>query len=347
MGSVRKKVLLLLLLPFAFCSGVSLADTDSYNKCILEEMKKADGSASIESIRSKCSVYLDSSAQVQEDAKKADEDSSSSLINKRLKKESETIESAFVLTPHRPNYVMPYTYNPSRNPNPFGVKRDSLDNEEIKFQISVKYLLFDRMFKDNGDLYIAYTNQSYWQAYNSAASSPFRETNHEPETWLQFKTNYDIAGIKLGLVSVGLNHQSNGRGMASFNGSEMVDVSRSWNRVFMNFIFEKGNWVLSLKPWYRIPEDEKDDNNPSIEKYVGYGELKTAYKWNDQIFSMVLRNNLRDSENKGAVEIGWSFPLYKKLRGYVQHYNGYCESLVDYDASSNRFGAGIMLSDAL
>lgn len=346
MGSVRKKVLLFMPFIIAVCSGVSFADTDNYNKCMLEEMKKADGSASIESIRSKCSVYLDSPANIQEEQKKAEEDNTS-VIDKRLEKESKTMESAFVLTPYRPNYVMPYTYNPSKNAAPFGLEDDDVKDEEIKFQISVKYLLFDKIFKDNGDLYVGYTNQSYWQAYNSAASNPFRETNHEPETWLQFKTDYNIAGIKLGIVSVGLNHQSNGRGMANYNGSNMPAISRSWNRVFMNFVFEKGNWVMALKPWYRIPEEDEDDNNPSIEKYVGYGELKTGYKWRDHVFSMVLRNNLRESGNMGAVELGWSFPLYKKLRGYVQHYNGYCESLVDYDASSNRFGVGIMLSDAL
>lgn len=314
----------------------SYADSLKYEKCLLEEMQKAGGTESVDDIRSKCSVYLNEPAQ--DKNSNAEEASSSSLIEKRLEKEAETIESAFVLTPHKQNYILPYTYNPSRNPDPFGVKRDDVDNEEIKFQISLKYLLLDRVFKNNGDFYIAYTNQSYWQAYNSDASSPFRETNHEPEAWLQFRTPLELAGFRLSLLSIGMNHQSNGR-------SE--PLSRSWNRIMMSFIAENGNWVISLKPWYRIPEEDKDDNNPSIEKYVGYGELRSAYKWKEHVFSMMLRNNFRQSDNMGAVELGWSFPLYKKVKGYFQYFNGYCESLVDYDSSANRFGVGIMLSDIL
>lgn len=355
MKSNKNKIFLFMPLIIAICSGVSSADTVRYDKCILEEIKKTDGPTSLEAIRSKCAPYLNSSDAAKVESKKIEENSSSSVIGKRQEKEAETIESAFVLTPHRPNYVLPYTYNPSRNPAPFNVKRNEIDNEEIKFQISLKYLLFDRIFKDNGDLYIAYTNQSYWQAYNTDISSPFRETNHEPETWLQFNTPFEMAGVKLGLVSIGLSHQSNGRGMENIyiedsdqaNGKELGNISRSWNRVFMNFVFAKGNWMMSIKPWYRIPEDEESDNNPSIERYAGYGELKTGYKWDEHVFSMMLRNNFRQSENMGAVELGWSFPLYKKLKGYVQYYNGYCESLIDYDSSANRLGIGILLSESL
>lgn len=319
-------------------ADISSADTNKYEKCLIDEMKKADGKTRVEDIRLRCA-----SCESQENTYKNDSadlpGNEKSIISRRLEKEYETADSPFILTAHRPNYIMPYTYNPSRNNVPFNIDRDEFDNEEIKFQISLKYLLLDKIFRGDGDLYMAYTNQSYWQAYNTDASSPFRETNHEPEAWLHFTTGYEIAGLTLGHVSAGISHQSNGRGVEN--------ISRSWNRVFMNFVFERGCWVLSLKPWYRIPEEEEDDNNPSIEKYVGYGEIRTACKWNDNVFSMMFRNNFRQSENMGAVEIGWSFPVYRKIRGYVQHFNGYCESLIDYDSSTNRFGAGIMLSDAL
>jgi len=84
-----------------------------------------------------------------------------------------------------------------------------------------------------------------------------------------------------------------------------------------------------------------------MEKYYGYGELTILQKIRENTLTMMLRNNLRTSGNKGAVQLDWSFPLHKKLKGYVQFFNGYGESLVDYNHSNNRIGVGVMLTDWL
>lgn len=271
----------------------------------------------------------------------AEVESRDSLIDKRLAQEKATNDVAFMLTPHRPNYFLPVTYNSTINTDVYkGTTAEDLDldNVEIKFQISIKYLLLNNLLNQPVDFYIAYSTLSYWQAYNKYNSSPFRDTNHEPEAWAQWNTDWEILGVRGKLMQFGIWHQSNGR---------MEPISRSWNRVYANIIFEKGRWGFGIKPWYRIPEDEENDNNPDIERYYGHGELRAAYKQKDHTLTFMLRNNGRTSNNKGAVELGWSFPLYKKLKGYVQYFNGYGQTILDYNHSSNTFGMGIALSDIL
>ena len=139
-------------------------------------------------------------------------------------------------------------------------------------------------------------------------------------------------------LNIGFNHQSNGRS---------VPLSRSWNRIVANVGLERDNFNLLLKTWYRLPEEDLNDDNPDITKYMGYGELWGTLYWKKQRFAVMLRNNLR-SENLGAVQLDWSFPLPwigDKLSIYVQYFNGYGESLLDYNTSVNRISAGMMLVD--
>lgn len=327
-----------LLLP-----GVGMAENcTTMTACMTEMLETASDSLTIGELKQYCTDCVNAyQTENQASEQESETDKQQSPIDARLEEEAQTGQDWFVLTPHHANYLLPVAYNSS--PNEDVLKGTSwgdveLDNVEVKFQLSVKYQLFDDIFKDNGDLYVAYTNLSFWQAYNTKNSSPFRDTNHEPEAWLQFDTDWEFWGIKTRVVQVGAVHQSNGRA---------EPLSRSWNRLYANFIFEKKNLVFSIKPWWRIPEDEDDDDNPDIEKYMGYGELWAAYKWNHHTFSLMFRNNLRRSDNKGAVELGWSFPLYKKLKGYVQYFNGYGQSLLDYNDSANTIGVGFALSDII
>jgi phospholipase A1 len=132
-----------------------------------------------------------------------------------------------------------------------------------------------------------------------------------------------------------LNHESNGR-------SE--PLSRSWNRVVANFGFERGPFNMLLKTWYRIPESASDDDNPDIEKYMGYGELWGYYFWKKARFGIMVRNNLR-RDNKGAIQFDVALPLIERISAYFQYFNGYGESLADYNKSVNRFGIGFMITD--
>lgn len=262
-----------------------------------------------------------------------------SLLDRRIALESNSRDNPFAITPHKPTYVLPVAYNSSPNNEPFESSRDEpFDKIEIKFQFSMKFSVWRNVFGDNGHFSLGYTQRSFWQAYDFDGSEPFRETNHEPEAMLTFLTDYRLLGFRGRVVTLGFVHQSNG---------QAGELSRSWDRLYVQGVFERGNLVVSATPWWRIPVKDEDDDNADIEAFLGYGELRGVYQLKAHTFGVLLRNNLR-SENRGAVKFDWSFPLpNNRIRGYVEYFNGYGESLIDYNSSNNRLGVGFMLTDWL
>jgi phospholipase A1 len=269
----------------------------------------------------------------------SEESQSRTMVEERVYLEHDTQDNPFVLTPHKMNYILPYTKTNAVNRDAYSSKPDwqeNLKDEEAKIQLSLKVPLnYDDLFTKDDALYFAFTAQSWWQVYSDDISGPFRETNYQPELfyvaptdWTHFDANF--------AWGVGIEHQSNGR-------SE--PLSRSWNRAYLVGLWEKDNAALAIRPWVRLSEDSEDDDNPDIEDYMGNFEASAAYKFdNIKVFGTV-RNNF--STHKGFVELGVTFPIWKRLRGYIQYTDGYGESLIDYNHSQRRFGIGLALTDPI
>lgn len=264
------------------------------------------------------------------------------MIEQRVQYEERTAGDPFVLTAHKPNYFLPiyYTGKSGDRGTYNNIGSEQLQDVEFKFQVSLKFPVAKGVLGRNSKLWFAYTQESYWQAYNSEISAPFRDTNYEPEAFIttEPKLDFSFFGAKLAHLNYGVVHQSNGRG---------EPISRSWNRVYADFIFEHQNTVVSIKPWYRIPESGENDDNPDIEDYLGHGELTVVHVINDIAMDVVLRNNLDFSDNRGSVRLGVSFPMWGKVRGYAQYFEGYGQSLLDYNNYTRSFGIGFMLSNWL
>jgi len=69
-----------------------------------------------------------------------------------------------------------------------------------------------------------------------------------------------------------------------------------------------------------------------------------GYKLGTGTVSATVRNNLK-SQNRGSVELNYSFPFNQHVQAYVQYFNGYGESLIDYNRSINRIGIGFSLNN--
>ncbi len=263
------------------------------------------------------------------------------VLAQKDKLESKVINNPFTLLQHKRNYLLPVTYvtRPSVT-NVKGLTAENVNNFEAKFQLSIKMPIFS---DENGTgLYGALTTVSFWQVYNSDASKPFRETDYEPEVFYSIQEQFNFMNFQVNELRFGFNHQSNGQDM--FN-------SRSWNRLFAQAIVNDETSYYSLKVWARIPENEKDneldptgDDNPDITDYLGNFELEYGFEHESLKVFALWRNNLDFSDNRGAIELNLNYQFSKKYGVLLQYFNGYGDSLIEYNKHQQRLGLGVQLS---
>jgi len=330
------------LFLFIFCMNISVVSSEEitdYQSCILEKTSSADKKELATNIAVECEKHKLMSEVPEESV------NSHSVIEERLKIDKSNQFKPFTLMAFKPNYIIPVAYNRAGYDSSLyqqipGDQSTVFDDFEAQFQISIKTPLVVDLFHKDISIYTGYTNRSFWQVYNSKLSSPFRETNHEPEIWLQTTKSTSFMGFDNRINMLGISHQSNGRSNA---------LSRSWNRIYAKFAFEKESFLFVVKLWNRFNESSEFDDNPDITDYMGHGEFRVIYKKDGQAFNFMSRNNVESGFERGATELSWSFPIGKRkdLRGYIQVFSGYGESLIDYNQSVNRIGFGISLSDWL
>lgn len=279
----------------------------------------------------------------------------SDAFERRLCIENKISDQPFILIPYKPNYFVGSYVDDIELDDP------ELDNFEAKFQISFKIPLsnykngYRCLWVENTHCYtfLGYTQLSVWQMLNLENSAPFRDTNFEPELMITQLMNWSLFGNwKLRMINYGLiNHQSNGKSS---------QFSRSWNRSTLGGVVGDGSSYVGFKYWKRWNEKEKSsvddlngDDNPFIEDYVGNFEIEYFHAGDFNNFSV----RIRDSKNNSGhmnYELGWSYPLNRRskfkdsdYRFYVQYFNGFGETLIDYDVKRERISVGFMLTDWL
>lgn len=251
------------------------------------------------------------------------------------------------LEPYRSNYTLVRHVNRANplpaSPAPGHSATSSMPYQpnELKFQFSAKseignFREIDLAGFHNFRLWAAYTQQSYWQLFNGAESSPFRETNYEPELVGTLGTGA-AQGWKL--LNIGLSHQSNGR---------TNPVSRSWNRLYVQGGWEWDNYYLLARGWWRFPEKAANDDNPDIERYLGRAEMEAHWSPDsDEEVRLLLRSNLNLGRPRGYVELDWSAPVrfWHLSRLSLQFSSGYGSSLIDYNFNQTALAAGLTFKE--
>ncbi|WP_281543274.1 phospholipase A [Maribacter aestuarii] len=246
----------------------------------------------------------------------------------------------FLITSYKPIYFSLAKYSSNTNKFPQSENSDmaleapvNLDPIEAKFQLSLKTKIFHKMLKGHLDLWVAYSQTAFWQIYNKKLSRPFRELNYQPEIIANVPVKFPLLGFETKMVGLSIIHESNGRS---------DPISRSWNRIALHAGFERNNWQIVLKPWIRI--DSKVDDNENISDFIGRGEADVVYDWGRQRFRAVARHSLNfGTKSRGSIRLNWSFPIFENFNGHLQLFDGYGETLIDYNHRQTTFGVGVSL----
>lgn len=248
--------------------------------------------------------------------------------------------------PHNPVYILPMYLHGKPNRHPGTPTQETwhyTPNEqralELKFQLSLKSKMMEDVFGTNADLWFGYTHLAHWQVYNEDNSRPFHAHDYEPEVFVTQPVSADLPfGGRLRMLGGGLVHHSNGEGER---------LSRSWNRAYMMAGMEWGKLTVMPRLWGRILKEGNDaqpDDNPDILDYYGYGDVKFLYQLdNNKNISGTARYNPKTG--KGALQLDYVHPIGKGISGYVQLFQGYGQSLIDYNHEATSIGVGVMLND--
>jgi len=249
------------------------------------------------------------------------------------------LEGTFSLRPYRANYLLPFGYATKEYPS--HKPEIVYDNKEAELQVSLKLQVAHNLFGLDERYYLSYTHQAFWQIYID--SSPFRESVYNPEGFVVFPVSDRYSWFQMRSVKFAIAHKSNGQpdttNIPSFNG---FNLSKSINYFYATARFQHGTLLTDVTLLAPFPGSANLSDNPDIMTYLGYTEVKFTYFHLDHMFSLMIRGN--ESSLKGAIEATYSYPLYADTYLFAKIFQGYGESLIDYNREVTKFSIGFSFS---
>ncbi|MCU4177505.1 phospholipase A [Carboxylicivirga sp. N1Y90] len=204
---------------------------------------------------------------------------------------------------------------------------------DAKFQISISQRLTKSILPFNSTLLLTYSQKSFWDIYKD--SSPFAENNYNPGLTLvrPILRNNQLRGVGV----IAFEHESNGLDSIS---------SRSWNYFVVSGVyFYNANISVQGKLWAGWLGDENKD----LLKYRGHGLLALNYRGsNDRFWASAIINPTEKFKSiNTTIELNYRPSNKANQYLFLQWYNGYGESLIDYNQYTSMVRVGICIKPSM
>jgi outer membrane phospholipase A len=215
-----------------------------------------------------------------------------------------------------------------------------------EFQFSLKYKVIDLKDTVNplAHLYFAYTQTSFWELFTKDPA--FYDTSYKPSVFFYYPDVFQNDFFQLDLQGGG-EHESNGRG-----GTQERSLNTFYLQPKATFDLP-ANLQLSLQPraWVYIYVGNNDQN---IDQYRGYADMLAALTWLDPNSAEKVQLSTKFVIGDEGSHAGLLFDLRFNLAGVpvlrkfnpaiqVQYFQGYGQTLIQYNQTSNSLRAGLCL----
>jgi phospholipase A1 len=204
-------------------------------------------------------------------------------------------------------------------------------NSDVKFQISFQQRLTKSSLPWNSYLYLFYTQKALWNVFER--SLPFHDLNFNPG--IGISRFIIMKGHLIGKATMMIEHESNGR-----DGT----ASRSWNKIsWAGEAYISPFLMAHAKFWIPIIDGKY---NKDILKYMGISQAGFQARSNDDKWVLDMTLVKRQGWNfnfNTIIQVGYRINHNSNQFIMLQYYNGYGESMLDYNQYHSRIRFGLLI----
>lgn len=203
-------------------------------------------------------------------------------------------------------------------------------NSDVKFQVSLSFRLTNATLPWNTYLYLFYTQKCFWNVFEN--SLPMHDFSFNPG--IGWRKPFFVKDRYAGDMTLIVEHESNGKD---------GPASRSWNLISLSGSALVSDWLMVHgKIWIPIIDS---GNNKDILYYAGVWQtgfvLTSLNKKFQGGVTLVKRKGFNLNFNT-IVDFSWNINKKMNLNLFAQYYNGFGESLIDYNVFHSMLRVGIV-----